>query len=152
MILARAAADLHPLPLPTFRTIDSLSIAELKSICIRHQALFENLTRLPNPKLRKHRILRLEGRPDGRGLEVYHFAFIPGGQYVIVLYRDGLFETWDISQTQSEADNTVGVKLLAFQTRRRPVSWNFEMGDRMITVVIVSRWNKGGCVSVKASL
>lgn len=138
MILARAASKLHPLPLPPFKVLDTCSVQELMQACRHHARVHQNLSRLPNPFLRRHRVL-----PAAAG-QIYHFAFLPGGRYVIVLYRSGVFQCWDTSHVWPDSAHsgleTVGKKLAQFETGLRPMSWNFEMyaGRSEVMVVIVS--------------
>lgn len=152
MILARAASKIHPLPLPSFKVLETCSAHELMEACRLHAQVHHNLSRLPNPILRRHRVLRAD--PN----QIYHFAFLPGGRYVIILYRNGNFQCWDTAHVWPESAHggieTVGRKLVQFETGLRPMSWNFEMyaGNSEVMVAIVSFTSTGSSRSVFSNL
>ncbi|KAG8879359.1 hypothetical protein FRB97_001744 [Tulasnella sp. 331] len=118
--VARRISQTHPLPLPPFKLMDTLLLPELMAVCRRHSDLLENTSALPRVEPIKHKRLEISGLGlDGFG-GVYHFAFLPGGRYLIILHRNGIFSCWDILEGS-------GLKVAEFVTGSMPVSWNFQM-------------------------
>ncbi|KAG9002735.1 hypothetical protein FRB94_003655 [Tulasnella sp. JGI-2019a] len=94
--IATTISKVHPLPLPAFKSLQDLSLPELIAVCKRHSDILRNTTRLSGPEPTKHRRLEISGQGrDGRGA-IHHFAFLPGGRYLIILHQNGIFTCWDI--------------------------------------------------------
>ncbi|KAG8924340.1 hypothetical protein FRC02_010497 [Tulasnella sp. 418] len=143
LIIAKSLSENHPLPLPPFHlSLHKLSRLELKRACIRHHKTMQNLFS-SSPKVMKRRTLVMSG--DHAESNVYHFAFLPGGKYVITILLDGTFSCWDYSaapyfpdsETNSPSDSPLyesqygrsqlpDVPLATYHSNQKPLSWNFQ--------------------------
>ncbi|KAG9023871.1 hypothetical protein FRB95_012380, partial [Tulasnella sp. JGI-2019a] len=130
--MARRISHTHPLPLPSFRTLESLSLPELVAICRRHSELIESTSALPMLEPIKHRRVNITGQGGPRG--IYEFGFLPGGRYLMIVHRNGAFTCWDSLQDS-------GVELAEFLTGGVITSWNFHVhtDKAEVTVVLVTR-------------
>lgn len=81
-----------PLPLPTFRSLTDLSLGEIRMVCIDREETTLNLSR-PNPKCRRDWVLPLPAGGAHGPIEIQ--AYLPGGQYFMLLYKDGTIQLWD---------------------------------------------------------
>ncbi|KAG9036747.1 hypothetical protein FRB95_008078 [Tulasnella sp. JGI-2019a] len=95
------------------------------------------MSNLPNVKS-KHCRLEISGLDShGRG-DVYHFAFLEGGRYLIILHRNGTFTCWDMLQDS-------GVLLAEFVTGSNPVGWNFQTNpEKAEVLVVLTTMRRGG--------
>lgn len=123
--------SVHPLPLPPFRTLQSLTLQELKAVCSRAQRIHSNLLR-SDPDLRQDVCFRTAELGKGARGGIYHFAFLPGGRHVLVLTVRGLVTCWDIEGELARSDaggggerKVVGQVLASHESKLRPLMWNF---------------------------
>lgn len=127
---------IHPLPLPPFGTLHSLSLDDLKRVCRRHAAIHSNLSQAV-PATRKETTLRLPLSHSA----VFNVAFIPGGSHLLTMSTDGVFSCWDVEHEQEcpgeETQGKVVGKLLAsFETEVRPTMWNFHVAGGKVLVAL----------------
>ncbi|KAG9036748.1 hypothetical protein FRB95_008079 [Tulasnella sp. JGI-2019a] len=110
--IAHTIAWIHPLPLPPFKTLQTLTLRELVKI--------ES----------NHRRLEICGLGNNGWGAVYHFAFLEGGRYLMILHHNGTFTCWDILQGS-------GVLLAQFVTASYPAGWNFQTNPEKAEVLMV---------------
>ncbi|KAG9039986.1 hypothetical protein FRB95_004458 [Tulasnella sp. JGI-2019a] len=121
-------ASVHPLPIPPFRALHSMSLVELKEICLKHHRIHDNLLQ-PKPVLREDKVLRPSHSSSvNRG--IYHFAFLPGGRHVLIMSVVGRVTCMDIERKvsgygDSEEGGVVGHVLASHQSKLKPLMWNF---------------------------
>ncbi|KAG8991354.1 hypothetical protein FRB95_008063 [Tulasnella sp. JGI-2019a] len=127
--IAQTISQIHPLPLPAFKTLDTLSLPELVAVCGKHTELLESTSRFPMLEPR-HCRLEISGQGLGGLGGVHHFAFLPGGRYLIILHVNGVFTCWDILQG-------TGVRLVEFVTGGVAVSWNFQTDPNTTEAMVV---------------
>lgn len=127
---------IHPLPLPPFRTLHSLSLHELKCVCRKHAAIHENLAQSV-VITRRESTLQL---PADHGA-VCNVAFLPGGRHILTMSMGGLFLCWDIDvelDTLGEgiSGGVVGKLLASHNTGIQPSMWNFNVQGREVLVAL----------------
>lgn len=87
------------LPLPTFRSLQSLSHEELKIIYQKANKTKRNLSSM-SPQFNKHVTMAF---PEG--VNILSFGFIPGGRYVLTFSDDHLAQLWDVTAVSSQDDS-----------------------------------------------
>lgn len=121
------------LPVPTFRTLDSLSFQELKEACIRAKQTKKNL-QSELPDFRKHSKMAFH-----EGVSILTSGFLPGGRYLLTFSSQKLAQIWDIDPLLA-GDSSVQTTLkplATHPTNATPVTCNFqtlEQGERETVV------------------
>ncbi|KAG9013513.1 hypothetical protein FRB94_002107 [Tulasnella sp. JGI-2019a] len=93
----------------------------------------DNTSALPKLEPRRHHRIDVTQQEGAQGIR--QFGFLPGGRYLMIAHRNGVFACWDILQGS-------GVKLAEHRTAEI-LGWNFHMtmdNAGVIVVLVTRRW------------
>ncbi|KAG9020563.1 hypothetical protein FRB95_003958 [Tulasnella sp. JGI-2019a] len=93
----------------------------------------DNTSALPKLEPRRHHRIDVTQQEGAQGIR--QFGFLPGGRYLMIAHRNGVFACWDILQGS-------GVKL-AEHRMAEILGWNFHMtmdNAGVIVVLVTRRW------------
>lgn len=126
------------LPIPTFRTLETLSLQELKDTCIKAKQTKENLhTTLPN--FRKHSKMSFD-----EGASILTSGFLPGGRYLLTFSDQKVAQLWDLDPLLVPSKYSEGFMLAvtrpvaSHSTQVDPVTCNFQTHEQREGETIVA--------------